>query len=68
MLDLLEAIEASGVRSGVSVKLTQLGLDLSPALAAENLARIVARAAQAGRFVRIDMESSRLCPAHPGPL
>jgi len=56
-LDLLAAIEASGVRSGVSVKLTQLGLDLSPALAAENLERIVARAAEAGRFVRIDMES-----------
>ena len=58
VVDLVEAIEASGARSGVSVKLTQLGLDLSPALAAENLERIVARAAQAGRFVRIDMESS----------
>lgn len=56
-LDLLDEIEASGVQSGISVKLTQLGLDLSPALAAENLERIVARAAQAGRFVRIDMES-----------
>jgi proline dehydrogenase len=58
VLDLLEAIEASGVQSGVSVKLTQLGLELSPALAAENLQRIVTRAAEAGRFVRIDMESS----------
>jgi len=58
VLDLLEAIESSGVQSGVSVKLTQLGLDLSPALAAENLQRIVARAAKARRFVRIDMESS----------
>ena len=58
VLDLLEAIEASGVRSGVSVKLTQLGLDLSPALAAENLQRILVQAASAQRFVRIDMESS----------
>jgi proline dehydrogenase len=57
-LELLEAIQASGVRSGVSVKLTQLGLDLSPALAAENLEQIVSCAAAAGRFVRIDMESS----------
>jgi proline dehydrogenase len=57
VLDLLEAIEAGDIQSGVSVKLTQLGLDLHPALAAENLERIVARAAQAGRFVRIDMES-----------
>jgi proline dehydrogenase len=57
ILDLLAAIETSGVQSGVSVKLTQLGLDLHPALAAENLERIVARAAEVGRFVRIDMES-----------
>ena len=56
VLDLLEAIEVSGVQSGVSIKLTQLGLDLSPALAADNAERIVARAAQANRFVRIDME------------
>ncbi len=58
ILDLLAAIEANHVRSGVSVKLTQLGLDLSPALAAENLGQIVARAAVARCFVRIDMESS----------
>ncbi len=57
ILDLLAAIEASDVQAGVSVKLTQLGLDLHPALAAENLERIVARAAEVGRFVRIDMES-----------
>ena len=56
-LELLDAIQTGGVRSGVSVKLTQLGLDLSPALAAENLERIVARSAEIGRFVRIDMES-----------
>jgi proline dehydrogenase len=58
ILDLLDAIETEGLRSGVSVKLTQLGLDLSPALAVENLQRIVGRASEAGRFVRIDMESS----------
>jgi proline dehydrogenase len=58
ILDLLAAIEASGIQSGVSVKLTQLGLDLSPALAAEGLDQIVARAAKARRFVRIDMEGS----------
>jgi proline dehydrogenase len=57
VVELVEAIEASAAWSGVSVKLTQLGLDLSLALAAENLERIVASAAQAGCFVRIDMES-----------
>jgi proline dehydrogenase len=58
VLDLLDAIQVGGIRSGVSVKLTQLGLDLSLALAAQNLEFIVARAAEVGRFVRIDMESS----------
>jgi proline dehydrogenase len=58
ILGLLDAIEVSDIQSGVSVKLTQLGLDLHPALAVENLQHIVARAAEAGRFVRIDMESS----------
>jgi proline dehydrogenase len=57
VLDLLEAIQANALQSGVSVKLTQLGLDLHPALAADNLGRILARAAEAQRFVRIDMES-----------
>jgi proline dehydrogenase len=57
ILDLLAAIETGGIRSGVSVKLTQLGLDLSPALAAENLERIVAGAAEGSCFVRIDMEA-----------
>jgi proline dehydrogenase len=56
LLDLLEAIEAGDVRSGVSLKLTQLGLDLSPALALEGLETVVARAAESHRFVRIDME------------
>jgi proline dehydrogenase len=57
VLDLVAAIQEHRLKSGVSVKLTQLGLDLGPWLAAENLQRIVARAAIAGCFVRIDMES-----------
>ena len=57
ILNLLGAIEESGVQAGVSVKLTQLGLDLHPVLAVDNLQQIAARAAEAGRFVRIDMES-----------
>jgi len=58
ILELVEGIAAHDLRSGVSLKLTQLGLDLHPALAVENLERIVARAAEVGRFVRIDMESA----------
>jgi proline dehydrogenase len=42
----------------VALKLTHLGLDVSEALAQENLRRVVERAAELGNFVRIDMESS----------
>ena len=58
VLDLIQAIEANELQAGVSVKLTQLGLDMGAWLAADNLRRIVARAGRADRFVRIDMESS----------
>lgn len=58
VLDLLGELEAADADVGVSIKLTQLGLDLSPALAAENARGLVHRAAEIGRFVRIDMESS----------
>ncbi|NPA91271.1 MAG: proline dehydrogenase [Chloroflexi bacterium] len=54
----LDAIDQHGLRSGVSVKLTHLGLDLDDTLAYENVRRIAAKAAEVGRFVRIDMESS----------
>ncbi|SIS51687.1 proline dehydrogenase family protein [Alicyclobacillus vulcanalis] len=40
----------------LSVKLTQLGLDIDEGLCMENMHRIVARARDTGRFVRIDME------------
>lgn len=53
-LDMLDAIEADGLDSNVSVKLTGLGLKLDPALARENLTRIASH----GTFVRIDMEDS----------
>ncbi len=54
----LEAIGQAELGSGVSVKLTHLGLDLAQDLAYENLRRIAAKAREVGRFVRIDMESS----------
>lgn len=57
-LEALDAIHRYGLRSGVSVKLTHLGLDLGDEVAYENLHRIVDKAADVGRFVRIDMESS----------
>lgn len=54
----LEAISAGALDSNVSVKLTQLGLDIGPQLCYENTRAIVEAAARFGNFVRIDMEDS----------
>lgn len=59
----LSGIRSSGVRSHLSVKLTQLGLDVNADLVRENLIRILERAREAGIFVRIDMEDSAHLPA-----
>jgi proline dehydrogenase len=58
IIGILEAIDQAGIRANVSVKLTQIGLALDPALCAENLAQIVGRASQLGNFVRVDMEDA----------
>jgi proline dehydrogenase len=54
----LEAISDNALDSNVSVKLTQLGLDISPELCYENTRTIVEAAARHHNFVRIDMEDS----------
>ena len=59
----IDAIAASGIGRNLSLKLTQLGLDVDRASAVDNLRKILARAD--GFFVRIDMESSRLHGCHP---
>ena len=56
--ELLDAIEKHGLDANVSLKLTQLGLDLSEELCVENLRRILEHAERTGNFVRIDMEGS----------
>lgn len=48
----------TGVASEMSVKLTQLGLDLSPSVAYANLERIATHAETIGRRVWVDMEGS----------
>ncbi|MGH7516397.1 MAG: proline dehydrogenase family protein [Gemmatimonadales bacterium] len=50
--------EASGVQVNVSVKLTQMGLDIDEELCAANLTRILDRAQAVNGFVRLDMEGS----------
>lgn len=54
----LDAIAAGGLKANVSLKLTQMGMDIRPELAEEIVARVVEHAARMDTFVRIDMESS----------
>jgi proline dehydrogenase len=58
-LEVVRAIVASGVERNLSLKLTQLGLDVDHASAVDHLRRVLELAGPAGFFVRIDMESSR---------
>jgi proline dehydrogenase len=55
-LETLDRIRAAGADAHVSVKLTQMGLDIDETLCVANLRAIVAGAH--GSFVRIDMEQS----------
>jgi proline dehydrogenase len=57
-LGMFDRIAQAGVDANVSVKLTQLGIDIGTDFAYENLRRVVAHAAEFDNFVRIDMESS----------
>jgi proline dehydrogenase len=57
------ATREQGLRSHISIKLTELGLAFDPALARRSLGLVLARAADAGTFVRIDMEDSRYTAA-----
>ncbi len=74
---LLDEIEARRLDANVSVKLTQVGMDLDPALAQQIVCSMVEHAERADSFVRIDMEGSdyteatiamteRLYAQHPG--
>jgi proline dehydrogenase len=57
-LEALEAIAAEQVDGNISLKLTQLGLDLSREVCVAHLRQILERAQALNIFVRIDMESS----------
>jgi len=57
-LDVLDAVHAAGLRAQISVKPTQLGLDLDRDRCFARLARLVERADARENFVWIDMESS----------
>ncbi len=53
---LLDAIAARGLDGNVSLKLSQMGLDVDGAACRANLERVLRKAAETGAFARIDME------------
>ena len=57
-LDALEALAAEQVEGNISLKLTQLGLDVAREMCVAHLRKILTRARELETFVRIDMESS----------
>ena len=62
---LIDAIQTRGLNANVSVKLTQMGMDLDPqhALAREIVSELVDHAVAANTFVRVDMEGSEYTQA-----
>lgn len=55
-IEALDALAERGLDANVSLKLTQMGLDIDRDFCHDNVARVIARARDVGAFVRIDME------------
>lgn len=62
-LDLIGTVERAGIERNISLKLTQLGLDVDRAICVDNLRRILSAGDRHAFFVRIDMESSKYVSA-----
>jgi len=58
IINILEVIDQKGVRSGVSIKLSQIGLALDVAVCEANLRRILTKSKALNNYIRIDMEDS----------
>jgi proline dehydrogenase len=57
-LDVMDRVAAAGLDAQISIKPTQLGLDLDRSMCERNLGRLIERVEQHGNFLWIDMESS----------
>ena len=57
-LDIMNTVVASGIGRNISLKLTQLGLDVDRASCVDNLRRVLDKAEPGGFFIRLDMEGS----------
>ncbi|MGB8477476.1 MAG: proline dehydrogenase family protein [Acidobacteriaceae bacterium] len=60
---LLDAIQQRGLKANVSAKLTQMGMNISPAIARQITSELVDHAATTDNFLRVDMEGSDLTQA-----
>ncbi|GAB4494342.1 MAG: proline dehydrogenase [Anaerolineales bacterium] len=58
ILAVLDSVHQAGVRSNVSIKLSQIGMGLEDEVCRANLTRILERAREYGNFIRIDIEDS----------
>ncbi len=56
--EILDVIDKAQLRAGISIKLTQIGMGLDPAICRQNLRRILERAKEHKNFVRIDIEDT----------
>jgi proline dehydrogenase len=59
-VDVIDAVAAAGMECKVSVKLSQIGLELDRGLCLDHLRQIVVAADRRHGFVRVDMEGSRM--------
>ena len=57
-MDIVDTAKEAGISRNISVKLTQLGLDIDRATCIDNLRRVIDVAERAECFVRVDMEGS----------
>ncbi len=55
---ILDSLAQSRMDANVSLKLTQMGMDLGPQVAADVVSALVDHAVQANSFVRVDMEGT----------
>ena len=60
IIHIIERLRKEGVASGVSIKLSQIGLVIDEGICKKNLSRILEFAQEQNIFVRIDMEDSSL--------
>jgi proline dehydrogenase len=58
ILQVLNEIDKTGVKSNVSIKLTQIGIGLSENICRQNLVQILEQVKKCGNFLRLDMEDT----------